>query len=859
MVKRVRGLLIAAGVIVGLAAVIGIGWLVLTRMSFPRTRGTVRLDGLTAPVIIQRDKYGVPHIYARTSRDLFFAEGYVHAQDRFWQMEFSRRIGEGRLSELFGKSQLQTDIFLRTLGVARGARVAYERLDSETADILEAYAAGVNAYISARTPARLGLEFAILNLTGVKTKIDPWTAVNSLEWEKIMAMSLESSWESEVLMTQLMHTIGRRGLSSFFTPYRQEMPFTVSNEELGALGKSSGSRFAVFGSERATGSNGWVISGSKTASGKPILANDMHLDEQIPSIWYEVGLHGISADGKVGRTSECPYDVYGYSLPGDPGIVSGHNDRIAWGMTSLHGDNQDLYLERINPDNPDQYRVDGKWRDMELLYEEIEVRKAKEPYRLRIRSTRHGPIITDHGDQTSLEGFYADTQTAFPENVELTSVALKWATLGTPSMIKTMLAVDRAESYDQFREALRGWHAPSLNMVYADVDGNIAYQCVGTLPVRSKSDGEAPVPGWSSEFEWNGYIPFDELPRSLNPQKGYIVNANNPPVGDAYPYSLGKELDHGYRARRIVELIEAHPDPFEVGDVQAMQADNLNFQAKEIVAALKGLDLQPTPVEIRAAEVKKRDMTDRQRLEYDKKQQEELARMEDARDLLVEWDGHMSGESAAAALYGYVWQQLVAEIFHDQFPESELPMSTGTRAENAVHYLLADPTNWLWDDVTTPAKETRDEILVRSFRRGYQALVEQAGKKQKGWRWDKIHTITFVNPTLGKSGIGPIEKIFNRGPYPLASGGSEVFATAWDRKKPFKTEHIPSMRFVIDLADVASALSINPPGQSGHPGNRHYADFIDPWRKVEYHPVLWNIDDVRDQSEGRLVLNPRSM
>jgi penicillin amidase len=250
-------------------------------------------------------------------------------------------------------------------------------------------------------------------------------------------------------------------------------------------------------------------------------------------------------------------------------------------------------------------------------------------------------------------------------------------------------------------------------------------------------------------------------------------------------------------------------------------------------------------------------MSTRQRARFDKKRNEELARMEKARAMLVRWDGRMSGASAEAALYGYVWEQLVAEIFRDQYPESEWPMSSGTRAENAVHYLLEEPTNRLWDDVTTPERETRDDILVRSFRRGFEALEKKVGTNQNKWRWDKIHTITFVNPSLGKSGIKPIEGIFNRGPYPLAGGTSEVFAAAWDPKKPFETKHIPSMRFIVDLAAVGSALSVHPPGQSGHPGNRHYADFIELWRKVQYHPALWDKDAVEKHSEGKLVLAPK--
>lgn len=873
MKKAVRGALIAVVCVAGVAVVLVGAWLVLTRMSFPRVRGTAHLQGISAPVTIQRDAYGVPHIYARTSRDLFFAEGYVHAQDRFWQMEFCRRIGDGRLSELFGKSQLQTDIFLRTLGIARVAKKEYEQADPKTRGILDAYAAGVNAYIGTRRPARLGLEFAVLNLTGVKTKIEPWSPVNTLAWAKMMAWSLDDSWEGEVLVSRLLHTLGTGGLPKLITPYRPEMPFTVSDAELQVASSQGGAPLALlapqvaaargsvplalFGAERAAGSNAWAVAGRRTASGKPILANDMHLDGQIPSIWYEIGLHGIDESGHVGRTPECPFDLYGYSLAGVPGIVSGHNDKIAWGLTSLYGDTQDLYLERINPANPDQYLVDGKWETMISIYEEIPVRKAKEPYRLRVRMTRHGPLISDHGSRVALQTFAARTGTVFPENADLTAVALRWTALEPSSVVGASLLLDQAQSYDEFRTALRGWKTPTLNVVYVDIDGNIAYQCVGRMPIRAKGSGEAPIPGWDSSFEWTDYIPFDELPRSLNPTKGYIVTANNPPAGTGYHHLISKEFDYGYRARRIVELIESAKQPIGVKEIQAMQADTLNYEALEIRDAFKGLDLHPTALERHIMEEKTKDLTARQKKAFEKREAEALSRMEDARDLLLRWDGRMTGKSAAAALYGYVWLQLVAETFRDQYPESAWPMTASTRAENAMHYLLEDRNSAVWDDLTTPARETRDEILVRSFRRGYANLVEDQGKNPKRWRWDKSHTITFVNPSLGKSGIGPVEKIFNRGPYPIDSGPSEVNQEAWDPKKPFEVTHYPSMRLIIDMGDIAGAVSVIPTGESGHPGNRHYDDFIELWRKVEYHPALWNPEAIRRSGGGKLMLLPK--
>jgi penicillin G amidase len=861
MKRTLRGVLVALGAAAGLCILVAAGWLVLTRMSFPVERGTVKLPGLTAPVSIVRDKFGVPHIYGKTSQDLFFAQGYVHAQDRFWQMEFWRRIGAGRLSELFGRSQLQTDIFLRTLGLARVAQEEYALADAGFREALDAYAAGVNAYILKRPPARLGLEFAVLELTGVSVKIEPWTPVNSLTWAKMMALTLCGNWEDEALVTRLLGSMGTKGLARFFTPYRAEMPFIVSDEENGAAGAPpaavSGLLPSLLVGDNEAGSNSWVIGGTRTATGKPILANDMHLEIQMPSIWYEVGLHGVTDDGRTRRTDRCPLEVRGFSFPGVPGVISGHNDRIAWGLTNLPGDVQDLYVERINPDNPDQYEVDGRWRDMSFAYEDIRIKGEDEPYRLRVRVTRHGPIISDHGPQSALAGYTARPGKEFPGSAEITAVSMRWTALEPSTILKAVLSMDTASNYREFRDALRLWDVPAQNVVYADVDGNIAYQSAGRFPIRASGRGVAPVPGWTELNEWTGSIPYEELPRSFNPRKGYIVTANNAVTSGADGHLLMAEPDYGYRARRIVEMIESHRSGITFDDVRAMHADVLNHTALEICAALKDLDPRPTPLETQFLDEKRKELSGRKQAEWDKKQGEDLAAMREARDLLAGWDGRMEGASAAAALYASFWVQLVSEVFRDQYPESEWPMSQSSRAENALHTLLHNPQDAAWDDVTTPLRrETRDEILVRAFRKGYADLVRKEGKSPEKWRWDRIHKAAFVNASLGKSGIGPIEKIFNRGPYPVGGGATQVNAAAWNRKKPFEVTLIPSMRMIVDLGNLQAAVSVHSTGQSGHPYHRHYDDFIAAWRGVQYHSTLWRLEDVKGSRHAELVLLP---
>ena len=861
MSRRARGWLgwvIAAAAVLFLAALLFGAWLWLTRQPYPQTRGRVRLQGLSAPVEVLRDRYGVPHLYARTAEDLFFAQGFVHAQDRFWQMEFWRRISSGRLSELFGKSTLETDKFLRTLGIYRVAQRELELLSPDTRRYLEAYAAGVNAYTLKRRPARLGLEFALLALQGVKMRIQPWTPADSIAWGKMMAYDLGGNHETERLHLDILRSAGRSGWASFFAPYRPDMPITVDEKELqkmlgSALGMSGRAEEAALGVGLGVGSNNWVVSGKRTASGKPLLANDMHLAIQMPSIWYEIALHGVAEDGTVKRTAACPFELRGLSFPGAPGVIAGHNDRIAWGHTNLGGDVQDFYIERINPDNPDQYQVNGRWVDMEVRVETIKVHKADEPVLLRVRSTRHGPVLSDRALWSELGGYTMTPGREFPDGVGLTAVSLRWTALEPTRLFEAVFRLDQASNFGEFRNALRYWDVPAQNIVYADVDGNIGYQAPGLQPIRARGHGLAPAPGWTDEYEWTGFIPFDRLPYLFNPEQGYIVTANALVAGPSYPYFLGSEILFGERARRIGELIEADPDGITIEDMQRIHADVYDQYAAELVPYLRGLDLasgrKPAePLEEESA---------KDRRKREKKEAQELEAMSAARERLLSWDFQMSRESPEAALFGFFWMALVEETFRDQYPEKRWPPGGTGRLQNSFYYLLSEPRNPWWDDLGTPGlKETRDLILARAFFKGYRAAAKKLGDHLEKWRWGKVHTATFRNQSLGESGIKPIEAIFNRGPIACPGGNTTVDVTAWDMKKPFEIEHIVSQRSIIDLGNLSASLMMHTTGQSGHPTHRHYDDFIEPWRDVRYHPTLWDRAAVRKASREKLRLQP---
>jgi penicillin amidase len=639
------------------------------------------------------------------------------------------------------------------------------------------------------------------------------------------------------------------------------MPTVVGDDELGPRGRSSSRRESppvALGQESGLGSNNWVIAGSRTASGKPILANDMHLAIQIPSIWYEVALRGVTSEGKVERTAECPFQLRGFSFPGVPGVIAGHNDRIAWGFTNVGGDVQDLFVERINPANPDQYEVNGRWMDMEVRSETIRVHGEEEPYVLRVRSTRHGPVVSDHGDLERLAGFQLETGRPFPENLRLTAVALRWTALEPSTLTEAVLGLDQARDFEEFRDALRLWDVPSQNVVYADVDGNIGYQTPGKFPLRSKGDGRSPVPGWTGEYEWKGYIPFETLPSVYNPEKGYVVTANNPVLGSRYPLSLGTEFSYGERARRIAELIEADRDGITAEDVAAIQGDVYDRGGVEIVSRLKGLELGTRES---AAGSKRPGRSEKAKRPSEPRpsatRRSAPSSLDAARDLLLAWDGRMTGDSPGAALYGFFMLALMEETLRDQYPERFWPPDSLERFLNSLHYLLQDPGNGWWDDVRTPeVTETRDQILARAFRKGYLALVDRQGPDPGHWAWGKDHTAEFRNLTLGRSGIRLIERIFNRGPYPAGGGETQVNMAKWSAKKPFEIEVIPSMRQIVDMGDLGSSLMVHTTGQSGHPGHRHYDDFIPLWRAIRFHPSLWNREEIQKYTRETLTLLP---
>ncbi len=807
-----RFLVIVVLPLVIILAIVGfLAWRTITS-PWPQIQGELALPGLQDTVTVIRDPRGIPHIYASNPHDLFMAQGFIHAQDRFWQMEFWRRIGEGRLSEIFGESQLDTDRFLRTLGVVPAAERTWEALDEDAQAALEAYAQGVNAYID-QNKNDLPLEFKVLGLTGVSWEPEPWTPINTLTWVTLMSFDLGGNYKRELVRAELLDKFGETWMKELmYLPYGEDKPIIVPEnvawDQLGA-GETLASlpQRISLGWEDGIGSNNWVVSGERTATGMPLLANDPHLSMQMPSIWYENGLH-CEPFGP-----DCPYDVVGFSFASAPGVIIGHNRYIAWGVTNLIPDVQDLYTERVNPENPNQYEVNGQWVDMELRREVIEVAGREEPVVFTARSTRHGPIIND-------VAYGPEEDWAFGWQ----PLALKWTALGVNRTAQSILYINRASDWFTFRDALKFWDAPSQNFVYADAQGNIGYQAPGLIPIRAQGDGSMPVPGWTDAYAWTGFIPFEELPSAFNPDQGYIVTANNRVVGPDYPYFISLASAPGYRAQRIVELIESK-DKLTIDDFQRIQGDNANLFARAIIPTLADIQLD----------------------------RPDVAAM---RDRLLAWDTQQSMDSVEASFFEDFFYQLVPALYEDELGDMTPAYNSATKRR--IEILIDDPDSHWWDNVNTGQVETRNDILARALNAAYDDLVARVGKNPDKWRWGALHTTTFTNQTLGKSGVGVIEAIFNRGPVETAGGTAIVNATSWSGKEPnpFEVVWLPSMRMIVDLQDFTRSITINTTGQSGHPYHKHYDDQMEDWAAIRYHPMFWDRTQLEAQAEATLTLLP---
>jgi len=788
-----------------LLVALGIVFYVLVRRGWPEVDGRLAVAGLQAPVEVVRVEPGIPHIYARNAHDLFFAQGYVHAQDRLWQMEFNRILGQGRLSALFGEGALDIDKAMHVLGLTQAAARDWQVLAPGTRGLLTAYSDGVNAYLQTHR-GRLPIEFTLLGVDPT-----PWTPIDSLTWGKLMSLNLSQNHPFEILRAHLINKLGEPVARRLMSPYPAGSPVIVPSAAQALAGfhapRQTPNRFAalaalarIAGTGPAWGSNGWVVAGSRTASGRPLLANDTHLGLQMPSIWYQVGLHGGG------------YDEAGFSFPGMPFVVIGHNQRIAWGITNLCADVQDLYMEKLDdPAHPRRYLFQNAWRDLTVRRDEIAV-KGKPNVVLEVRETLHGPIIND----------------AIPELKGSPPTAIRWPALGGTHLIDALAALNQAHDWPSFHQALAAWDTPSVNFVYADVDGHIAYQSTGQIPVRAAGhQGMVPVPGWDGRSEWQGFIPYEELPKLLDPPSGFIVTANNKVVGDDYPHFLAYDMADPYRAQRITELLSAG-HRFTREGLRNVQADTAGLPA----AALRPFLLAVPP----AGEREKQ-----------------------ALDEVRRWDLRYEPEAAGASVYEVWYWYLLQDILVDDLGPSVFKeyQTVGLSQVPSIIDLMTRPNDPLFDDRRTPAVEHRDDIVRRSLTHAVAWLAKRYGSDPAGWTYGRVHSVTFVHAPLGQSGIAPLERLFNSATFPARGTAFTVDAGMADFTAPFAVTFGSSQRVIVDFADLEASTWVNSTGQNAQLWHRHREDQIPKWEAIESYPMHFGEAAVRGHAESRLTLVPR--
>lgn len=835
---------------------------VMVRRPLPTTSGELSVAGLSAPVTVHRDAQGVPDIYASTAADLFMAQGYVQAQDRFFEMDYRRHVTAGRLSELVGENAdaLEADKVIRTFGWREVAEQEWEILDSDTKNYLQAYADGVNAYLAERSTSQIAVEYSVLGLQVSVEDPERWDPVDSLAWLKAMAWDLRGNYDDELARAQSLATVRDVGrVEELFPDYPDTVNAPIlsaeaaaansapapsgagagaSSESLdltspavaGAVDSAAQAVSAVpvlVGRGAGIGSNSWVVSGEHTATGSPMLANDPHLGLAAPSIWAQVGLH-CDAVGDA-----CPFDVTGFSFAGFPGVIIGHNPGLAWGITNLGADVTDFFVERTQDDT---YQVDGTWNEMTTRTEVIKVAGADD-VTLEVRSTGHGPIISDVLDVAPVTG----TPTEVVDGVLRAGgggyeVALGWTALTPGRTADAIFAMNTAADAEDIAAAARLFEVPSQNIVFATTDGHIGYQAPGTIPVRGvvegpmPSDGTWPRPGWDSAYDWQGTVDPATMPSVLDPAEGFIVAANQAvaPAG-AGPY-LTSDWDYGFRSQRIRTLLEeqiAAGTPFTVDDMERIQGDTDNPFARLLVPVL----------------LEQRLTTGFER---------------GGQDLLRDWDYSQDADSPAAAYFSAVWAEMLALTFDDELSE-EAAADGSDRWLEVVRTRLDDPMSSWWDDRRTAnIVETRDSILQQALVNARSELTVRLGSDPSDWRWGSLHTLDLEHPVLGGESVPGIVRGFVNPPTLEMSGGAAIVdATSWDASTgSFEVTAGPSMRAVVDLADLDASTWVVVTGTSGHPASSHYEDQLSTWAAGDSYTWRSSREAVEAESKDELTLTP---
>jgi penicillin amidase len=768
-----------------LLIVLGVGFYLYLRSTLPQTDGRIQLAGPKAEIRVERDADGVPRIIAQDDEDLAFGLGFVHAQERLFQMELQRRYGAGRLSEIFGPQAVAIDRQMRVLGLYRAAAAEIPFLSAAMNHTLEAYAAGVNAFLTSRRGA-LPAEFLLLGFAP-----EQWRPADSLVWGKLMAVQLGGNYRGELLRARMARTLSAADLALLYPEYPKGAPTTLADmvpiyNRL-ALDELYKALPAVVGPNYA--SNNWVVDGRHSASGKPILANDPHLAFGAPGFWY------------LARLETPQHRITGATAAGVPLVVIGHNERIAWGFTTTTADVEDLFVEQVDPADPGRYLTPQGSAPFQLRQETIVVKGAAS-VDIKIRETRHGPVLSDALAAGAAEpGFVLALAATF--------------TIPEDRSAEALWEINRATDWPSFQAALRHFVGPVQNVVYADVDGTIGFIAPGLVPIRRNGQGWLPAPGWTGSHDWTGFIPFEALPNGVNPPSGHFVTANNKIVPDGYPYFLSRDWDLPNRAERIETLLAATPVQSAASSA-AIQADTLSLMAQHLVPLMTGFLAQN-------------------------------AATEEAVKRLRHWDFRMDMDTVEPLLFTAWLREFSRSILFGRFGDAV--SDYWDLRPRVLEAVLTQRPNWC-DDSKRPGEESCGSRLAAALDAALARLRRDHGPDISQWQWRRAHVAVFANPVFSRI---PVLRdwleitIPTPGAYDTLNRGP---STIRDDARPFEHRFGAGLRMIIDLASPENARMIATPGQSGDPLSAHYSDLLQRWRDFD-----WLVPG-RSSAASSLVLVP---
>lgn len=766
----------------------------LKKGALPDYNARFFMPGIAENVTVYRDAHAIPHVYAQSESDLYRAVGYIMAQDRMWQMDLLRRVTMGRLSELFGADLADADHLMRSLRITEKSKKLLEETDPEILAVLEAYSDGVNRYIQKHA---LPPEFKILGYHP-----EPWEPYHSLNLIGYMAWDLTLPWENEILLEKLRVHVGESMMLEAI-PDLQKQP-TAIFPDLGRVldgfahqVTTTNSKLQQLGIEIFHGSNNWAVSGSRSTTGKPLLANDMHLGLNIPGIWYQMHHH-----------VEGGLNVTGVVLPGQPWVISGHNDSIAWGMTNVMVDDMDFYAEVLNDDST-QYLLDGEWHDL-IIRKEVINFKDGDTIERTIRFTHRGPIIN---------GF---------KKLEGQAVSMRWIGNEWSNEIASVYKLNRATNWETFRAALKTFIAVSQNVVYADHLGNIGLQTSSGIPVRPGHKALI-YPGHTSEFDWQGLVPFEELPHEFNPERGYVSSANNKTAPDDYPYHISHWFAQPDRMDRIRELLEEQ-EKFSVVDFKRIQGDFQSALAKKTLNKLLPR-LQNYP--------------------------SHKGEVPAVLDLLSQWDYQLLPSSIEASIFEVFFRKLIESLVRDNLTDDLFRQFMGSKimAQGLLNNILANPDSEWIDDITTPEVETFDDIISIALQSALEELTETLGPDMQQWEWQKLNHLSLAHPLGSVSLLNRVLKL-NRGPYPVGGSFHTVAPYTYSWNNLYKTDNGASQRHVYAVGFWDESRTVIPTGTSGIPASPYYCDQTPLYVAHEYHSDFFTLGKVKENSRYTMIIKP---